>query len=711
MAIKFKWPSRLALFAPGAWRPGASAQPSSWRLGEVPTLALIGLFFAVPLALLTYLLLGEQRRDIDFVEGKLTGLEYAAPLRALTFAVADHRGWSIRDLSGDVRARGPREQLAASMREATAKIDRIDALEDRALGLAGQWKAVRAQWLAIEADHAKLTLAGSLARHAALLEALTDLQSRVERGSALAMDQDPATHYLASAASNLIALGLRVAALETQATLAAQERVLTPERRDALASGLSAVQTELARARVDLQAALSASPDARIVLSDPSREMIDQTEVFMARVRVAFLQDEPSEAEKSVWLSENMRVIDTVAELSAAASELGQRMLRNRVEKLRESRAAAQLVNALFVALAVFGLVFVGRKLVESIRQRKIEAQRVAEENRRNQAAILRLMDEMAVIADGDLTASAAVTEEITGAIADSVNVTVEQLRDVVASINQSADDVAAATRETRQITDEIKAAAELQAQEIVQAETTVQQIARSVGEVSTSAAASAEVARASRETTERGAKAVQDAIAGMDSIRGQIQETSKRIKRLGESSQQIGEIVDLIGDITEQTNVLALNAAIQAAAAGEAGRGFAVVAEEVQRLAERSGEATRQIAALVKTIQLDTQDAVSAMEHSTQGVVRGAQLADAAGQALREIEDVTRDMAELIQLISASTQSQVDIAQGVRVNMRDILQMTDLATERTGRASEVVKQLTDLATRLKGSVSRFKVA
>jgi twitching motility protein PilJ len=303
------------------------------------------------------------------------------------------------------------------------------------------------------------------------------------------------------------------------------------------------------------------------------------------------------------------------------------------------------------------------------------------------------------------------VTEEITGAIADSVNFTVEQLRQVVESINHASDGVAAATGETQTITDEIKAAAQLQAQEIVRAEDAVQQIARSVGEVSSSAAASAEVARSSRETTERGAQAVQDAIAGMDAIRGQIQETSKRIKRLGESSQQIGEIVDLIGDITEQTNVLALNAAIQAAAAGDAGRGFAVVAEEVQRLAERSGEATRQIGALVKTIQVDTQDAVSAMEQSTQGVVRGTQLADAAGQALREIEDVTRDMAELIQLISASTQTQVEMAQGVRENMRGILEMTGLATERTARATDIVAQLTELAQRLKGSVARFKVA
>jgi methyl-accepting chemotaxis protein len=708
MAIKLKW---LALTRPDTAQPGATAQASPWRLGEVPTLALIGLLFAVPVALLTYLLIGEQRRDIAFVERKLDGLEVALPLRALTFAVADHRGLSIRELSGDERARAPRAQLAASIREAMEKIDRLDAARQQALGLAGTWQAVRENWQAVDAGHAKLSQARSLARHAALLEALTALLARVESNSSLALDQDPATHYLASAASNLIALGLQVGSLETQATLAAQERTLAAERRDALASGLTAVQTELARARTELQAAYSASPLARAELGDTSRDMIDQAEVFMARVKVAFLQDEPSEAEKAVWLSENMRVIDTVAELSATASVLAQRILNERVEVLREARTVAQLVNALFVTLAVFGLVFVGRKLVESIRQRNAEGQRIAAENRRNQDAILRLMDEMAVIADGDLTASAEVTEEITGAIADSVNVTVEQLRDVVVRINRSADNVAAATRETQHITEEIKVAAELQAREIVQAETSVQQIARSVGEVSTSAAASAEVARASRETTERGARAVQDAIAGMDSIRGQIQETSKRIKRLGESSQQISEIVDLIGDITEQTNVLALNAAIQAAAAGDAGRGFAVVAEEVQRLAERSGEATRQIAALVKTIQLDTQDAVSAMEDSTQGVVRGAQLADAAGQALREIEEVTRDMAELIQLISASTQTQVDIAQGVRENMRDILQMTNLATERTGRASEIVAQLGELAAGLKGSVSRFKVA
>jgi methyl-accepting chemotaxis protein len=708
MAVKLKLPQWKHF---GALRARAAARGAAWGLGEVPTLVVIGVLFAVPIVLLTYTSLVEQTRDIAFVEQKLAGIRYVEPLRRFTLGVADHRGLSLRELAGDATARAPRERLDASMREAAAQIDAANAGLERKLGVEGLWTGIRSQWQALQADHGKLTAAQSLKRHAALLQALTELLSKAQQSFALDLDQDAGTYYLGAAASGLTALGLYIGEIETQSTLAAQERVLSAERRDALAVGVSRVDAQLSRVRADMQAAFSAGAASRAALGDPSQAVIDQTEVLQARVKAAFLEDEPSESEKAAWLSENMRVIDTAAELAESMTGLARDSLRVRADALRERRMLAQLVNALFVTLAVFGLLFVGRKLVERIRQHNAEAQRTALENQRNQAAILRLMDEMAVIADGDLTASATVSEDITGAIADSMNFTVEQLRGVVENINQSADSVAAATRETQSITEEIKASAELQAQEIVQAENAVQQIARAVGEVSSSAAASAEVARSSRETTERGAKAVQEAIAGMDSIRGQIQETSKRIKRLGESSQQIGEIVDLIGDITEQTNVLALNAAIQAAAAGDAGRGFAVVAEEVQRLAERSGEATRQISALVKTIQLDTQDAVAAMEHSTQGVVRGTQLADAAGQALREIEDVTRDMAELIQLVSASTQSQVEIAQGVRENMRDVLEMTSLATERTVRATDVVSQLTELAARLKGSVSRFKVA
>ncbi|MBU4046296.1 MAG: methyl-accepting chemotaxis protein, partial [Gammaproteobacteria bacterium] len=252
--------------------------------------------------------------------------------------------------------------------------------------------------------------------------------------------------------------------------------------------------------------------------------------------------------------------------------------------------------------------------------------------------------------------------------------------------------------------------AAEKQAAEIRDAGSAVELMTKSIQEVDSSAAQASQVASRTLQVTEQGAKAVQNSVAGMDGIREQIQETSKRIKRLGESSQEIGEIVDLISDITEQTNVLALNAAIQAASAGEAGRGFAVVAEEVQRLAERSGEATKQIGLLVKTIQGDTQDAVTAMEKSTQGVVEGAQLADDAGHSLQEIEKATRELTDLVNSISVSTQVQTDMAQEVAAVMGDILKITEQTSKGTQLTSASVIQLEGLAKELSGSVSGFKL-
>ena len=344
-----------------------------------------------------------------------------------------------------------------------------------------------------------------------------------------------------------------------------------------------------------------------------------------------------------------------------------------------------------------------GRRAEDAELQRHVSDQT----NRENQDAILRLMNELGDLADGDLTVTATVSENITGAIADS---TIEELRVLVGRINDAANRVTAATEIARLTSAELLDAAERQSTEIQQAGQSALSMARSMSEVSGNATQSAKVARQSLMAAEKGTQAVQDSIKGMNEIRNQIQETSKRIKRLGESSQEIGEIVELISDITEQTNVLALNAAIQAASAGDAGRGFTVVAEEVQRLAERSGEATKQIAAIVKTIQTDTQDAVSAMEQSTRGVVDGAKLSDAAGQALSEIGDVSRNLADLIQNISTSTQNQANSATQVARLMQDILQVTEQTTAGTQRTAQAVDELTALASELKGSVAGFKV-
>jgi len=350
----------------------------------------------------------------------------------------------------------------------------------------------------------------------------------------------------------------------------------------------------------------------------------------------------------------------------------------------------------------------------ESDRQRR-EAERLEGEAKRqndsNQAAILRLMNELQEVADGDLTIHATVSEDITGAIADSVNYTVEELRGLVARINSTAEEVTNATTQAQETSTRLLQSTDAQSREIRETGQAVLKMAQQINEVSNSAAESANVARQSLIAAEQGAQAVQNAISGMNEIRDQIQETSKRIKRLGESSQEIGEIIELISDITEQTNVLALNAAIQAASAGEAGRGFSVVAEEVQRLAERSGEATKQIAALVRTIQTDTQDAVSAMEKSTQGVVDGARLSDAAGQSLGDIGRVSRQLSELIEGISQATSQQAVSASGVAQNIERILMVTEQTTEGTQLTANAIRQLADLALELKNSVARFRVS
>ncbi|NYH99290.1 methyl-accepting chemotaxis protein [Cupriavidus plantarum] len=387
--------------------------------------------------------------------------------------------------------------------------------------------------------------------------------------------------------------------------------------------------------------------------------------------------------------------------------------------RFRPWTLGAMIVSALATLLFLGGLAALYlrdsrlRAVEAESREREAEARRMEEKrtNDATQKAILQLMNELQDIADGDLTRQATVTEDITGAIADSVNYTVEELRELVGRVQQTAGEVQTASSQVQETSVQLAATTEEQSRQIRQTGESVVEMADRITQVSRGAAESANVARASLSAAEQGQHAVQNAIAGMNDIREQIQETSKRIKRLGESSQEIGEIVELISDITEQTNVLALNAAIQAASAGEAGRGFSVVAEEVQRLAERSGEATKQIGALIRTIQTDTQDAVHAMERSTQGVVEGARLSDNAGAALVEIGRVSRQLAELIEQISQTTSHEADLATNVARHIEGILQVTAQTTAGTRHTASSVRQLTALTEELRNSVSRFKIA
>lgn len=326
------------------------------------------------------------------------------------------------------------------------------------------------------------------------------------------------------------------------------------------------------------------------------------------------------------------------------------------------------------------------------------------------QESILKLLDEMSALADGDLTVEAEVTDQITGAIADSVNFAVIEMRELVSQINRASVQVANESELAVSNAQTVSQSNRTQASDITAAAQEMQRVTQSMREMSEQATQSSAMARESIDVATQGAQAVRDTIAGMEDMREQIQDTSKRIKRLGESSQRIGDIVALIDDIAEQTNILSLNAAIQASMAGEAGRGFAVVSDEVQSLAERSTEATKKIAELVSAIQNDTNDAVASMEKATQQVVSGTRVADSAGNALAEIERVSNSLSELIQTIAQRSTQQAEVVTDVAQKVSTVSESSTDTSRKAQDSANSIAKLLELAKELETSVSRFKL-
>jgi twitching motility protein PilJ len=394
-----------------------------------------------------------------------------------------------------------------------------------------------------------------------------------------------------------------------------------------------------------------------------------------------------------------------VADLAAAAEKLSKTL------GAQSADAGGSGMLPAIVAIAFAALCFAGA-LWGWISQAGVRrtASLESERNRRNQDAILRLLDEMSSLADGDLTVQATVTDDITGAIADSINYAIEALRELVATINDTAMQLDQATRQTQAAAGHLAKASVAQSRQVAAATDAVSAMAASIEEVSGNAERSADVARHAVDVAHKGGDAVRRTIDGMNAIRENIQDTSKRIKRLGESSQEIGNIVELINDIAEQTNILALNASIQASMAGESGRGFAVVADEVQRLAERAGHATRQIEVLVRTIQSDTNEAVVSMERTTTDVVGGALLAENAGAALGEIEDVSNQIAQLVQNISASARQQAATSAHISRTMQVLREISQQTADNTSATSAAIGRLADMSAQLRKSVSGFSL-
>lgn len=561
------------------------------------------------------------------------------------------------------------------------------------------------------------------------LAAVTELWKKTDANAEKVLKEKKNLTALGASVANinaknphLLELSEQIAALKLQGGASAREI--------ATASQVVMLTQRIAKNANALQVANAIDPDVTFLLGKDTntfREQLEQLQKMTSEGSDAKAKLNELEAVAKDNLAAVSAILGSI-QLLVQAKQAGSQIFQDSTALLEKTTALTEGYNGAYTGfftwvslaiivcalLALACLALMAKTYNDDIarRHKAAEQLRDAAETERNgtQQAILRLMNEMGDLADGDLTVRATVTEDITGAIADSVNYTIEELSVLVRRTNDASIRVTTATESAQRTSDELLSATERQAQELRLAGETAQSMASSMSAASEDALQSAQVARRSLEAAQKGAAAVEDTIKGMNDIREKIQETSKRIKRLGESSQEIGEIVELISDITEQTNVLALNAAIQAASAGEAGRGFSVVAEEVQRLAERSAEATKQIGAIVKTIQTDTGDAVAAMENATRDVVDGARLSETAGQELAEIERVSAETATLIERISSSTEVQAKAATQVAEKMKNILAITDRTTTGTQQTAVSIGELADLAIELKGSVSGFKV-
>lgn len=675
-------------------------------LGVQQSFGMVGVLFLLPIALLLFYLISELRTSIAFSSKESLGVVYTQPLLNLVRNLPEHQRYATGGEAVSTNLNAVGDQIDAQM----TAVDQIIAPQGDSLGVGTQWKSIRAQWQNLRAALPSMSPDQSTAAHNTLVSAVNAYVLDVADKSNLTLDPDVDTYYLMTASTvllptlidNLARVRSTGISHDAGAPISDQERSTWSQ------FGQGSMEKNSQQIADAFSRAFAANPDVQQHLESKLRSLLREVSDLSKSVRGNDLII--TSGNTGTWAESTDKIFNTVNDLTVGAETDLSMLLDARVARLTKRLYLNAGTSAIITTLAVFILVVLARTASRTAHEREEQSSQIREENSKNQAAIMRLLDEMASLADGDLTVKAKVTEDITGAIADCVNYTVGELRSLVNRVNQASAEVTAKSTGAEQLSAQLRDAAQRQAEEIRQASAQVLSVAESVKKVSSKANDSADVATQSLTAAEEGGAAVENSIKGMNEMRENIQETSKRIKRLGESSQEIGEIVELISDITDQTNVLALNAAIQAAAAGDAGRGFAVVAEEVQRLAERSAESTKQIGTLVKTIQRDTQDAVSAMERSTLGVVEGAKLADVAGDSLRKIREVSSNLAQIISEIFGATKEQAVVAESVANTMKTILGFTDMNTEGTMQVTESVAQLAALASELKQSVSGFKI-
>jgi twitching motility protein PilJ len=703
-------------------------------------LGLILLVMGIPLGTLAYFVYDAQNFQVTMAQDELRGTEYLKATRELLQQIPEHAASTAGHLSGDSSYRSSQQTAQAAIDNALSRLSTVNREAGAAYGASQKIETLQRDWQDLKGRADSLTVQANADKHSAFMAQVVDLIRQVADRSQLTLDPDPDSYYMMDLVTTQIpeitdslsrarALGVaggpknwsesqrqqvlaaiavakaRASAVVRSARVSAEKNPEAAGKMTGLASAASAAVDNLQRVANEGNASgrefhdkASAAVTEYLRLYEPANEIL----TGLVGIRLGNLNGQTlrrlgiSFAVLLVALGIAFWVNGALAKQIRSLERLFEDIRLGNYQARAQVHSTDELGNAASNMNQMLDLV---TKLVQS-REERDEIQR----------SIQRLLDDVSGVADGDLSKQAEVTADMTGAIADSFNFMIDELRQVIGDVQRTTNVVSNSAGQIRSTAEHLATGSEAQSEQILKASTAIDQMTSSIQQVSNKAVVAADVANKARESAKQGAETVTKTIGGMEGIRQQVQQTAKRIKRLGESSQEIGEIVELISDIADRTSILALNASIQAAMAGEAGKGFAVVAEEVERLAERSTEATKKISGLIKSIQSDTNEAISAMEETTQEVVGGSRMADEAGRRLGEIESVSNQLAEIISGIASTAQQQAKGSESVARSVADISTVTQQTAAGAKQAAGSINELANLAGQLRDSMSRFKL-
>lgn len=713
--------------------------------------ALIAVPFLLPVALLLVTVISQNNDNIAIVKAEVRGMEYLRPAKNLVQQLGLHRGYNARINLGDKSVEAERTKVANTIDELIREVDVQDAKYGGEFKTTDKWNSVKETWKTVKGN---LTSENAIQQHTDVIAKVLDITVDVWEYSTLALDPVAETYYLqdmmyARVLNSIEDLGqLRVTA--ATALLKTKPDTKSPfSYEDKVRVNVLLGAVESAKAAYEKEAKNAARADASLKgkVEPLAEDFKTKADAFSLKLNNLLQDDQPNRPTAAEVYNTGTEAITTLSKMYEAYDPLLAGLLDKRAGGFTKSNYIAVagtviglllvFVVAMFVTRGITGQITNLNSLFEKIETGDYQARAAvqsqdelgkltgsinntldrtltliqsADEKNSIQTSIMKLLEEVGGVADGDLTKDAEVSADMTGAIADSFNYMIEQLRSIIGNVQKATQQVSHAANRIQTSAESLATGSESQSAQIIQTSSALEQMAESIQQVSENANVSSTVAQQALTTAKQGNTAVRNTIDGMNRIREQAQETSKRIKRLGETSQEIGQIVQLIDDIADRTSILALNASIQAAAAGEAGRGFAVVAEEVERLAVRSTEATKKIAALVKAIQGETNEAVAAMDRSIQEVVNGSKVANQAGQSLQEIEGVSVKLAELIQQISSASKTQALSSEELSRSMGNISQITVETANGTKQTAQSVGSLAKLADELRSSVSAFRL-